>query len=171
MPFTPLHLGFGILLAALLSFLDPFSIIVGSVAPDIEGAMVVFFFPFSGLPLHGFLHSFLGAFLLGMLTGLFSYGGLKFTKLANILQDHLSMNITLGKSAISGIIGTFSHIFLDVTLYTDMNPFFPLIGNPFYGIVNNTLPLFFCMLGFFVGVPLFLIMLTFRLKKSKSISK
>lgn len=46
------------------------------------------------------------------------------------------------KSLLTGaFIGTYSHIILDMLLYREMNPLFPLNGNPFYS-PDVALPVF-----------------------------
>lgn len=81
MPFTPFHFGIALLLFAVMPFLDPLALFVGSVIPDIEGITAIFIFPYWGLPWHGPLHSFLGVIVLGVITGGMSYLILKHSTL------------------------------------------------------------------------------------------
>jgi membrane-bound metal-dependent hydrolase YbcI (DUF457 family) len=52
------------------------------------------------------------------------------------------------------VIGTYSHVLLDSLLYTEMNPFFPLLGNPFVGLLTGGFVYSLCLvlgvIGFFV---------------------
>lgn len=107
MPFTPFHFGIALFLFAIMPFLDPFALFIGSVIPDIEGITALFIFPYSGLSLHGPLHSFLGALVLGILTGGASYFVLTNVGISETLNKTLSINITLKKSIVSALLGTF----------------------------------------------------------------
>jgi len=156
-PFTPFHFGITLLLFAVLPFLDPLSLFVGAVIPDIEGITIVFIFPYSGLPLHGPFHSFLGAIVLGVITGGTSYLFLKHSGLRNILDETLSMSFTLKKSIASALLGTFSHIILDAPLYRDMSPFWPLTGNLFLNVVSPFTPYLICVISFITGLAILLI--------------
>ena len=97
------------------------------IIPDIEGITALFIFPYSGLPLHGPLHSFFGALVFGILTGGASYFVLTKVGISETLNKTLSINITLKKSIVSALLGTFSHIMLDAPLYNDMDPFLPFV--------------------------------------------
>lgn len=151
MPFTPFHFGIALLLFAVMPFLDPLALFVGSVIPDIEGIAAIFIFPYAGLPLHGPLHSFLGAIVLGVITGGVSYIILQYSGLHDTLAKTLSIHVTLKKSMISALLGTFSHIIFDAPLYSEMNPFLPFMGNPWFRLVPSSTPYLICIIGFILG--------------------
>ena len=54
----------------------------------------------------------------------------------------------------AAFIGTYSHVLLDSFLYAEMNPFFPLLGNPFLGFLGVGVVYNLCLvlgiIGFFV---------------------
>ena len=165
MPFTPFHWGISLFIQALLIFLDPFALFIGSVIPDIEGITALFILPGIGLPLHGPLHSFTGAFALALLTGISSWFCFRyvFPYLVEKLQLNLSFSLpkySLRCSILSAGLGTFSHIILDAPLYSEMDLLFPLgIGNPLYDIVPGTLVYSLCVFGFIIGSIILIIRL------------
>ncbi len=165
LPFTPFHWGISILIQALLIFLDPIALFVGSVIPDIEGITAWFILPGMGLPLHGPLHSFTGALFLGLLTGISSWFCFKylFPQLIEQFQLNLPFSLpeySLGCSLLSAFLGTFSHIILDAPLYSEMDLLYPLgVGNPLYGIVPGTLIYSLCIFGFIIGNIIFIVRL------------
>ena len=42
---------------------------------------------------------------------------------------------TYAKMALSGVLGAWLHVLFDAPLYSDVKPFFPLQGNPLYGLL------------------------------------
>ncbi|NHK30481.1 MAG: hypothetical protein FK730_03965 [Asgard group archaeon] len=58
MPFTPFHLGFGVLLSAVFfPFIDPIALLLGTILIDLEP---IFHLIFNVGQLHGVMHSLLG---------------------------------------------------------------------------------------------------------------
>ncbi|MHA1975058.1 MAG: DUF4184 family protein [Candidatus Hodarchaeales archaeon] len=152
MPFTPFHIGIALILFAVFPFMDPTALLIGSIAPDIEGFLAIFIFPDLDLPLHGPLHSFLGAVTLGLIIApishIINYYFVKRLNLENKYQ--LSRKFTF----ISSQTGTFSHILLDAPLYPEMNLFYPLKGNVLFQIVPYSFPYLICALGFITGLTI-----------------
>lgn len=165
LPFTPFHWGISILIQALLIFLDPVALFVGSVIPDIEGITAWYILPGMGLPLHGPLHSFTGAFFLGLLTGIFSWFCFKYVFPQLIEHSQLDLPFSLPEyslkcSLLSAFLGTFSHIILDAPLYGEMDLIYPLgVGNPLYEILPGILIYSICIFGFIIGSIIFIIRL------------
>lgn len=130
MPFTLFHFGpalfFGVLFFRKI-YLPAF--VAGNVIVDLEPLAVLLF----GLdyPLHGFFHSFAGGILAGgiLAAGIFFLDG-KIQKLMNFFD--LKQNFSNTTVLLSSIFGVWVHILFDSTLYTDINPFFPLDINPFF---------------------------------------
>ena len=165
LPFTPFHWGISIFIQAILIFLDPLALFIGSIIPDIEGITSWFILPGIGLPLHGPLHSFTGALFLALLTGSSSWFCFRyvFPYLEEKFQLSLPFslpNYSLVCSILSAGLGTFSHIFLDAPLYSEMDLLYPLgIGNPLYDIVPVTLVYSICVFGFIIGSIILIIRL------------
>lgn len=163
MPFTPYHFGPGLFLGVLLfPFIDFSTVIIASMFIDIEPiAVLMFGLPY---PLHGFFHSYVGATILScVLTGLIY----PFRKYLNALVSlfGLHQESSLRHIFPASIIGTYSHVFLDSFLYSEMNPLYPLIGNPFLGMLSSGIVYSLCVQLGLLGLGLYVIrLLYFHLK-------
>ena len=133
MPFTPYHFGPGLLLGiALFPFVDLSTLIIASVILDIEPLLVMRLnLPF---PVHGILHTYLGATIVAIVLS-FALLPMRshFDKIVSLfgLHQETSFRHILPAS----FIGTYAHVFLDSVIYYEMSPLFPLIGNPFVGML------------------------------------
>lgn len=155
MPFTPYHFGPGLLLGILLfPFVDLGTLIFASVILDIEPLVVIMFgLP---LPLHGFFHTYLGATIISMVLTVCIW------PIRNQLSSIVSLfgmrqYSTLSSILSAGLVGTYSHVLLDSFLYAEMNPFYPLMGNPFLGIIVSSVVYNFCIFAGFAGLLLYVI--------------
>ncbi len=154
MPFTPYHLGPALLFGLLLfPIVDITALLLSSVLVDVEPLYVIMFAP--GLPLHGILHTYIGA------TGIAILNAVIVWSLRNWIHQILAIfKIDQNSSFIrifgTSLLGTYSHIFLDSFIYPEMNPLFPLMGNPFMGLVSSAAVYQFCTICFFLGFVLYL---------------
>ncbi|TVZ38121.1 hypothetical protein P886_2474 [Alteromonadaceae bacterium 2753L.S.0a.02] len=130
MPFTPFHMGPGILIKALLQ--GSFSLMVfgwAQIIMDIQPLVVLL----TGEGhLHGFSHTYLGASLLVILAALsgkyLGEFGLLLLRMESLRGIHISWPV----AAVSALIGTFSHVLLDSLMHGDLLPFAPWSdNNPF----------------------------------------
>ena len=132
MPFTPLHLGPGLLLKAALGRRFSFMVFGGTqVLMDIEPALgMLRVWPV----LHGYTHTVLGALLIGTVAGII---GRPIRELA-LRRLHIAHPpFTWASSFAGAYVGTFSHVALDAIMHADMAPFWPLLaGNPWLGAVS-----------------------------------
>jgi membrane-bound metal-dependent hydrolase YbcI (DUF457 family) len=166
-PFTPYHLGpstfFGLLI---LKWVDFPTLLIASVIIDIEPIIVIVFN--LSYPLHGMLHSFLGAFLAALLL-IFVMKFLRkyFTPVMTFFK--LKQEVTLRSISIGAFLGTFSHVLLDVPLYWEMNPFFPLRGNPFFikSSFGSSCIYLFCAYCFLGALLTYFIKLMMQISKDK----
>lgn len=135
MPFTPLHMGPGIIIKLLLR--GSFSLMVfcwAQIVMDIQPLLVII----SGEGhLHGFSHTFLGASLLAIVAALsgkyLSELGLRLLR----ISPGKGITITWPVTVVSAFIGTFSHVVLDAVMHSDVQPFFPgSLSNPFLGLLS-----------------------------------
>lgn len=127
MPFTPIHMGPGILIKALLQ--GSFSLMVfgwSQIVMDIQPLLVMI----TGEGhLHGFSHTYIGATILAI------FSALSGKYLSEICLYILGMNmeskikISWIISILSAFIGTFSHVLIDSIIHSDMKPLYPLIEN------------------------------------------
>lgn len=157
MPFTPFHLGPGLLFGLLLlRYIDFPTFIIANVIVDIEPFMVLALnLPY---PLHGFFHTFIG----GTIVALF------LTAVMRELREHLNpitrhlkieQEYSTRSILIASLSGIYLHIVLDSLLYVDIKPFYPFDFNPFLDITRIGLGVYGnCFLAFILGT----IFYTFR---------
>ena len=152
MPFTPYHFGPAVLIGVLLfPFIDFATIVVASVILDLEPLAVIFLdLP---MPLHAFFHTYLGATIVAIALSICIY---PFRKYINEIVSFfgLKQDSSFRHILPAALIGTYSHVLLDSFLYVEMNPLFPLLGNPFVGILYGGFVYNLCLalgvIGFFV---------------------
>ncbi len=149
MPFTPYHFGPALLLGMLFfPHMDLAAIMLSSVIIDVEPMYVIY--ARAALPLHGPLHTYLGATFMAVVSaGLVRPFRRPLSRITSRFgfQQQSSFARMVGTS----LIGTYSHIFLDSFLYPEMNPFLPLPGNPFLGLLSAGVIYGFCILSFIIG--------------------
>ena len=127
MPFTPFHLGPGLLLGLLLfSYIDLPTFLVASVIVDVEPFLVLTLN--LNYPLNGFLHSFLGGALIAfLLAAAMSQVRSNLSPLMFFLK--LEQKLSFKSVLSASLFGVFLHILLDSPLYSDIRPFFPFDFN------------------------------------------
>ncbi len=135
MPFTPFHMGPGILIKAILQ--GSFSLMVfgwTQIVMDIQPLIVMI----SGSGhLHGFTHTFIGGSLVAIFSGFtgkyLSEIGLKILRIG----QGRGLRIIWSVAFTSAFIGSFSHVVLDGIMHGDVQPFYPFIlSNDFLGILS-----------------------------------
>ncbi len=154
MPFTPIHMGPGILIKALLQ--SSFSLMVfgwTQIVMDIQPLIVLI----TGEGhLHGFTHTYVGAVLLAIFSALsgkyLSELGLKIIG----IDKYQPISIVWWVAFLSAFIGSFSHVFLDSIMHTDVEPFYPVtLSNDFHGMVSVIILHKICMYSGFVGALIY----------------
>ena len=136
MPFTPVHMGPGIAIKALLH--GSFSLMVfgwAQIIMDIQPLIVMLT---NEGHMHGFSHTYIGASLLAIIAMLsgkhLSEFGLTVT---GISHQSNPVKITWCTAAISAFIGTYSHVILDSIMHVDVQPFYPFwLANDLHGIIS-----------------------------------
>ena len=160
MPFTPYHFGPGLLLGVVLfSFLDFSTVMVACVILDIEPLSVIIFnLPYAA---HGFFHTYLGATIAASVLAIAIY---PFRKYLNTLVSIFGLHQKSSFRHIfpASIIGTYSHVFLDSLLYPEMNPFYPLIGNPFVGFLMFEFVYNACVYLGFLGFGVYIVRILYN---------
>ncbi len=166
MPFTPIHMGPGILIKALLQ--SSFSLLVfgwTQIVMDIQPLIVML----TGEGhLHGFTHTYVGAILLAVfsaLTGKYlSEIGLKILG----LTQNRPITILWWVSFLSAFIGSFSHVFLDSIMHSDVEPFYPFtLVNHFVGLVTISTLHKICMYSGLIGAVIYYVINYYASKKNK----
>lgn len=136
MPFTPLHMGPGLAIKAVLQ--GSFSLMVfgwAQILMDIQPLIVII----SGEGhLHGFSHTYLGATLLALLAALTGKHLSEFGLIVLGITDKTRpIRITWSITFISAFIGTWSHVILDSIMHSDVQPFYPFwLSNNVWGLLS-----------------------------------
>jgi len=150
MPFTPFHMGPGIVIKAVLQ--GSFSLMVfgwSQVVMDIQPLLVMI----SGEGhLHGFSHTYLGATLLAVFSGLsgkyLAEIGLYVLGLNQAWQVRISWCVAF----LSAFVGTYTHVVLDSIMHADVEPFAPLsVSNGLLHIISNELLHILCVASALLG--------------------
>ena len=155
MPFTPLHMGGGLIIKALLQ--SSFSLMVfgwAQIIMDIQPLIVMI----TGEGhLHGFSHTYIGALLLALFSAFsgkyLSEWGLLFL---SISKKENPIQIKWWVVFLSAFIGTISHVFLDSIMHADVEPFYPwTLENKLWGILNFEQIHKFCLYSGLIGASIY----------------
>lgn len=155
MPFTPIHMGPGILIKAILQ--SSFSLMVfgwTQIVMDIQPLIVMI----TGEGhLHGFTHTYVGAVLIAIfsaLTGKYlSEFGLKILRIS---KSENPISIVWWVVFLSAFVGSFSHVFLDSIMHADVEPFFPVtLDNQFLGLISVPMLHKVCLYSGLVGAAIY----------------
>lgn len=148
MPLTPFHFGPSLLAGyPLRRRMDLVTFLVASVILDVR-AILVFFEVLPG-PLHGPLHNtYLGALAVALV---FAGGVLLVSRrVPSIAQQVSSRPESVRPVVFASVAGTWSHVTLDAFMHPGMQPFYPLSGNPLYGLIDPFFIYGLCALAFVV---------------------
>ncbi len=164
MPFTPFHMGPGILVKASLQ--GSFSLMVFGWAQIIMDIQPLIVLSTGKGQLHGFSHTYFGASLLAVLAGIsgkyLSEFGLM---ILGIAEKENPVKIVWKIVFVSSFIGTFSHVVLDSIMHSDVEPFYPFYFlNSLYGIVSTSQLHKFCLYSSLIGAVIFYFVLFFYKK-------
>lgn len=135
MPFTPVHMGPGILVKAVLP--SSFSLMVfgwTQIVMDIQPLITMII---GHGHIHGFTHTYLGAALItafSAVTGKYlSQFGLKILEIKTLNAESIPWRVCF----LSACIGSFSHVLLDSIMHSDVQPFYPFdLTNSMQGIIS-----------------------------------
>jgi len=153
MPFTPYHFGPCACIGLPLNkYIDIPTFILSNVVVDLE-PLAVMLFSFN-YPLHGYCHTFLIGTALGIIAGLLVYLSRNFWGWW-MRFFRLPYPISLMKMFISGVLGIWFHVFLDGFFYKEMNPFWPIAGNPLFATVTFSRVFTFCEIGLIVAATVY----------------
>jgi len=169
MPFTPFHFGPSAFVSLPLKrYIDIPIFILANVAIDIEPLLVMTLD--LAYPLHGFAHTFVGAAAVGVTIGI----------MANFAKNHLEhimrkilrlvYQSSKKKYILSGILGSWFHVLLDTTLYTDIKPFYPFTDlNPFLGLIQDSLMYKICAYAFIPAIAAYILIVILEASKQKNL--
>lgn len=173
MPFTPLHMGPGMLIKLLLG--GSFSLMLfgwAQILMDIQPLIVII----TGAgQLHGFSHTLVGA---GLIATVAAFSGKPLIETAlrwRWLRLSASERVFLGIESrlrwsvvfLSAVIGTFSHVYLDAIMHADLQPYYPFSPhNPMLGWLGVETLHLFCIYSGLVGLALFFTLRWFARRKA-----
>lgn len=133
MPFTPLHMGPGLAVKAVMQ--RRFSLLVfgwSQIAMDLQPLVAM---TTGRGELHGFSHTLLGATLIGVLCGAtgkhLAQWGLR------LLREPRHLPVRWPVVFGSAFIGTYSHVLIDSVMHVDVLPFYPFNpASPLHAIIS-----------------------------------
>lgn len=163
MPFTPLHMGPGITIKAVMQ--HRLSLMVfgwSQIVIDIQPLVMML----TGQgELHGFSHTYIGATLIALFCG---FTGKYLGEIGlKLIRGQQYQPICWSVSFLSAFIGTYSHIVLDSIMHADIAPFAPFNrDNSLQGIISIDELHVFCIASGVVGAALFFWIETIKRKTS-----
>jgi len=148
MPFTPFHLGPAFMLGLLLfSYLDFATLVIASIAPDIEPAIAIVF----GLsyPGYGWFHTLEGSIVAVVIVAVVMYGlRSRMGRLLSALK--LRQESSSKKVVPASFLGVYLHLLLDAPLHAMYDLRVPRVEQTPVGLTIYG----FCILSFLVGLVL-----------------
>ena len=172
MPFTPLHMGPGLLIKALLQ--GCFSLIIfgwAQLLMDIQPLLVII----TGKGhMHGFSHTYTGATLIAIISAW--SGKWVYSLIMKFISNDFTMyqkqlfavpkKLTTIVCITSALIGTYSHVVLDSIMHADVEPFYPVnTDNHLYSILSIVELYKLCIYSGFIGMLIFFAVRLYHLKK------
>ena len=169
MPITPLHMGPGILLKALLH--GSFSLMVFGWSQIVVDIQPLFVLLTGEGQLHGFSHTYIGATLLAIFSGLSGkYLGEIGLKILGIARRSNPVEIAWRVAFVSAFIGTYSHVALDSIMHGDVEPFYPLSGsNELLGVMTVDALHWFCLDSALLGAIIYYAALYVANRRNKAV--
>ena len=166
MPFTPFHMGPGIVVKALLQ--GSFSLMVFGWAQIVMDIQPLFVLISGEGHLHGFSHTYVGATLLAIFSALSGKYLSEIGLYVLGLNKQWQVKIKWWVSFLSAFIGTFSHVLLDSIMHSDVQPFFPFTtDNSLLGLISVQSLHKLCLYSALVGGVLYFALNWVQKLKSK----
>jgi len=173
MPFTPFHMGPGLLIKGL--FQNCFSLMIfgwSQILMDIQPLIVLT----TGVGnMHGFSHTFVGATIIAFIS---AFTGKWITEMIFmiVIKDltetqkqflDLPGQLKYGIVFISAFVGTYSHVLLDSLMHADITPFYPFTGtNRFIDIITVSTLYKLCVYTGLAGAGLYFVIRLVLIKKA-----
>jgi len=135
------------------------AILLASTVIDVRATYCLFL---NECQLHGPLHTYLGATVFAITIIIVIYSSKNYLKkLSDKLKIKQSYSV---KSIILGaLVGAWSHVFLDSLMHYDITPFWPILENPFLGVISNQTNYIITIIGFVIGTVVYF----YKIYKSK----
>jgi hypothetical protein len=152
MPFTPIHMGPGMLLKSALR--GHFSLMMfgwSQIVIDLQPLLVMLT---ERGHLHGATHTYLGALLIAPIAALSGKHLAEF--FLRRWQLSAQTPIPWSIAITSALIGTVSHVFLDSIMHADLHPFAPLThANPMLSLISISALHWACLVAGVIGLIAF----------------
>ena len=163
MPFTPLHMGPGLLIKAVLQ--GSFSLMIfgwTQIIMDIQPLIVLM----TGEGhLHGFTHTYVGASLIAIASAVTGKYAAHFGLWLINQKQHLPISWPV--AVFSGFIGAYSHVLLDSLMHADLQPFAPFdLANPFLRVFSAGGLHQFCLYSGVIGAVLYFVIAAYAARKT-----
>ena len=148
MPFTPLHMGPGLIVKACMQ--NSFSLMVfgwTQILIDIQPLVVML----TGKgELHGFSHTYIGASLIALVAAL---SGKYLGELGlKIIREPQFLPINWPVAFVSAFIGTYSHVFIDSIMHHDIMPLAPFSNVSWlYSVISVNALHVVCLVSAIIG--------------------
>ncbi|MBT5895237.1 MAG: hypothetical protein HOH61_04990 [Rhodospirillaceae bacterium] len=158
MPFTPIHMGPGILIKSLWQ--GGFSMTVfgwSQIVMDIQPLIVTI----TGEGhLHGFSHTYVGATLLAVLAALSGKPMSEFgLAILNKTRINLPTRISWRIAFVTAFVGAYSHVVIDSFMHLDMVPWYPIsTSNALLGVIGVGALIKTCLYSGLIGTGIFTLM-------------
>ncbi len=155
MPVTPLHMGPGILLKALLR--GSFSLMVFGYANVLIDLQPLIALTSGRGEVHGWTHTWLAATLIGGFAAVTGKWLAEFALRIVASPNRPALRVRWWVAALSAYLGTLSHTALDSLMHADMHPFEPWSdAQPWLGAVSASDINLWCVIAGAVGTVLYL---------------
>jgi membrane-bound metal-dependent hydrolase YbcI (DUF457 family) len=171
MPFTPFHMGPGILIKSILQ--GSFSLMIFGWTQIVMDIQPLFVMISGDGHLHGFSHTYMGAILIALFCAIsgkyLSDGLLKLLRTPMLYSGKILWPVSI----LSALIGSFSHVLLDSIMHSDVEPFYPFNQlNMFHQFISTATLHKFCLYSGLLGTAIYYGVAKFNKGKSNiSITK
>jgi hypothetical protein len=164
MPFTPFHLGPGLLAKAVAPRYVSFTAFAASqVVIDFE---TLYHLVRHDWPVHRVMHTVLGGTAGGLESGLavaatgpllLRLGSARLASLTESQRSRILSEVSLGGALAGGVIGGISHSLLDSMVHADVRPFWPLADGTLFGMIGAGGVHVGCVVAGVVGLGLLIV--------------
>ena len=170
MPFTPYHMGPGLLVKAILR--GSFSLMIfgwTQILMDVQPLVVMVM---RRGELHGFTHTYLGAILIGAMAAVTGKPLFEWSLSAVAAARHRPVRITWRVALLSGLLGSASHVALDSIMHSDVQPFAPISSsNALLGLLSQSALHDVLIYSGVIGMVLYLVMSIIASRPDKRIEQ
>ena len=158
MPFTPFHMGPGVLVKSVLG--GSFSLMVFGWTQIVIDLQPLYVLIQGEGRLHGFSHTYFGAAIVTVIAALSGKWLSEFGLYMLGLNPSRDLKISWSVVFFSAFVGSFSHVFIDSIMHSDVRPFFPLTDeNIFLQLVSTGMLHIICIATGVVGGLIYFILL------------